>query len=277
MRHPEWIKVNLSGTHETKRVLRRYGVNTVCEEARCPNIGKCFRKNTATFMILGDRCTRRCGFCAVNSSRPLPPDPEEPLRVAEAAHALGLDYVVITSVTRDDLADGGASQFVRTIRELRNTIPDIRIEVLTPDFRGDLNALKAVVMERPDVFNHNVETVPRLYPEVRPGADYNRSLMLLEKVKEIDPELPTKSGIMVGLGETESEVLEVMRDLRDAGCELLTIGQYLQPKKENIPVVEYIRPEIFERYRDEGYRMGFKSVVSSPLARSSMDAREMIS
>ncbi len=275
MRHPEWIKVPLTGTHETKKILRHHGVSTVCEEARCPNQGICFSQGTATFMILGDRCTRNCSFCAVESSKPLPLDPSEPERVAEAASALGLKFVVITSVTRDDLPDGGAGQFARTIETVRRKITAIKIEVLTPDFKGDTKALRTVLDAGPDVFNHNVETVPRLYSKVRPMADYQTSVNVIKSAKSLCPEIRTKSGIMLGLGETESEVLEVMQDLRDADCDFLTIGQYLQPGRTNIPVVEYINPEVFEMYRVRGIEMGFRAVASSPLTRSSMYAADM--
>ncbi len=276
MKLPPWLKTkNTTGKHHTKQLLRKHGLSTVCEEARCPNWGHCFSKPTATFMILGDRCTRNCAFCSVTSSRPLPVDPTEPTRVAEAAKEMGLKYVVITSVTRDDLPDGGAEQFALTIKSVRELLPQARIEVLTPDFRGDLSALKRVLDAGPDVFNHNVETVPGLYPVVRPQADYNRSLFVLKKAKELSPRLPTKSGLMVGLGEKFDEVIEVMKDLRDAGCEILTIGQYLQPRKENLPVSEYIHPDVFERYREIGYQLGFSYVASAPLVRSSMNAEEM--
>ncbi|RJQ55788.1 MAG: lipoyl synthase [Nitrospiraceae bacterium] len=275
MRHPEWIKVKSAGAHATKKILRHHGVSTVCEEARCPNQGKCFSDSTATFMILGDRCTRNCSFCAVESSKPLPPDPREPERVAAAAAALGLKYAVITSVTRDDLPDGGAGQFAETIQAVRGKGPSIRIEVLTPDFKGDAESLKKVLDARPDVFNHNVETVPRLYPAVRSQADYRTSVNVLTNAKRLRPEIRTKSGLMLGLGESETEILSVMKDLRDAGCDFLTIGQYLRPGKTNIPVFEYVRPEVFEEYRIKGLEMGFAAVASSPLTRSSMDAGEM--
>jgi lipoic acid synthetase len=275
MRHPEWIKVRSTGTHGTKKILRHHGVSTVCEEARCPNQGKCFSKSIATFMILGNRCTRNCSFCAVEFSNPLPPDPYEPERVAEAALALGLKYVVITSVTRDDLPDGGALQFARTIRALKNKKNILKTEVLTPDFKGEAEALRTVLDVRPDVFNHNVETVPRLYPIVRPQADYTTSINVLKTAKKLYPDIRTKSGIMLGLGENGSEVLSVMKDLRNAGCDFLTIGQYLQPRRNNLPVVEYLTPAVFEQYRIKGLEMGFKAVASSPLTRSSMDAGEM--
>ncbi len=275
MRHPEWIKVKSTGTHNTKRILRHHGVSTVCEEARCPNQGKCFSESTATFMILGDRCTRNCSFCAVESSNPLPVDPSEPQNVAEAVSALGLEFVVITSVTRDDLPDGGAGQFAETIQAVRNKNKIIKIEVLTPDFKGDSNALKTVLDARPDVFNHNVETVPSLYNTVRPMADYETSLNVLRRAKALCPDLRSKSGIMLGLGETGPEVISVMKDIRDTGCDFLTIGQYLRPRRTNIPLTEYIRPEVFEEYRIKGLEMGFRAVASSPLTRSSMDAGKM--
>ena len=275
MRHPEWIKVKSTNTHETKKILRHHGVSTVCEEARCPNQGKCFSESTAAFMILGDRCTRNCLFCAVEFSKPLPPDPEEPERVAGVVMALGLKFVVITSVTRDDLPDGGAGQFAGTIQAIKSRNNAIKTEVLTPDFKGDPEALKTVLDAGPDVFNHNIETVSRLYSAVRPMADYAISINILNIAKKLYPAIKTKSGIMAGLGETEQEVLSVMHDLREAGCDFLTIGQYLQPRRTNIPVVEYIKPEVFEQYRVKGLEKGFKAVASSPLTRSSMDASAM--
>ena len=271
MRHPEWLKVQLSGTHQTKKILRHYRVSTVCEEAKCPNQGKCFSSGRATFMILGDRCTRNCSFCAVESNSPLPLDPDEPERIAEAVSALGLEFVVITSVTRDDLPDGGAGHFAKTIQALKQKDPEIKIEVLTPDFKGDLEALRTVLNASPDVFNHNIETVPGLYATVRPKADYPTSINILHSAKILYPHIKTKSGIMLGLGEKDAEVLSVLRDLRDAGSDFLTIGQYLRPRKQNIPIVEYIRPEVFEQYKIKALEMGFKAVVSSPLARSSMN------
>jgi lipoic acid synthetase len=275
MRHPEWIKVQCSGTHEAKKILRRYGTSTVCEEARCPNQGACFSKKTATFMILGNRCTRNCSFCAVKSDKPLPLDYDEPERVARASLALGLEYVVITSVTRDDLPDGGAGHFANTIKALKLKKERIQVEVLTPDFKGNVHALHTVLHAAPEVFNHNIETVPRLYSKVRPLADYSISLNVLHAAKSLDPRIKTKSGLMLGLGEKESEVLSVMRDLRKSRCDLLTIGQYLRPRKENIPVVEYIKPEVFDRYRKKGLEMDFKAVASSPLTRSSINAEEL--
>ena len=275
IRKPEWLKVRMSGMHGTKKVLRDHGVSTVCEEARCPNQGKCFSKDTATFMILGDRCTRNCAFCAVESSAPHAVDTDEPGKVAEAALALGLKFVVVTSVTRDDLADGGAGQFAETIHALREKIKGIKVEVLTPDFRGNMDSLNTVLDAGPDIFNHNLETIPRLYPEVRQMADYSISLNVLKSSKDFHSEIRTKSGIMLGLGEERPEVISVMEDLRGVDCDLLTIGQYLRPRRENLPVVEYIRPEVFEEYRTIGLNMGFKAVASSPLTRSSMNADEM--
>ena len=275
MRHPEWIKVQTTGTHGTRKILRDHGVSTVCEEARCPNQGKCFSHGTATFMILGDRCTRNCSFCAVDSRTPLPLDPDEPENVANATAELGLEFVVLTSVTRDDLPDGGARQFARTINALRNKKSTVKIEVLTPDFKGDSEALRVVLEAGPDVYNHNVETVPRLYNLVRPIADYKTSIGMLKSAKSFYPDIKTKSGIMLGLGEKQEEIIAVMQDLVDVNCDFLTIGQYLQPRRTNIPVVEYIRPEIFEWYRIQGLDMGFAAVASSPLTRSSMDAGKM--
>ncbi len=273
---PPWIKkARLTGNHSTKGLLRKYRLSTVCEEARCPNRGECFSRPTATFLILGDVCTRGCRFCSVDKGCPLPPEPQEPERVALAAKELGLRYVVVTSVTRDDLPDGGAEQFARTITALREHLPGAKVEVLTPDFGGSPEALRRVLEAGPDVFNHNVETVPRLYPVVRPQADYSRSLRVLEMAARMRPDMPVKSGLMVGLGETFQEVVQVMKDLRQAGCSILTIGQYLQPTKKNLPVVEYVRPEVFEQYRQRALEMGFSYVASGPMVRSSMNAEEM--
>lgn len=285
MRLPEWIRTkSFTGLHETKQILRSHGLSTVCEEARCPNIGMCFSKPTATFLIMGPYCTRHCSFCSVkpmpgHSANPSCNDEhalaDEHKRIAAAARRMKLKYVVITSVTRDDLPDGGASHFVNTVNEVRGSLPHAGIEILTPDFRGEPGPLKAVLGSCPDVFNHNVETVPRLYRLVRPQADYVRSLNVLRKAREIAPDIPRKSGLMVGLGETFDEVISVMRDLNKAGCNYLTIGQYLRPSKENLPVVEYITPDTFERYRLAALNMGFKAVASAPLARSSMNAEGM--
>ena len=276
MRKPEWIKIKKPmGLHNTKRILRSYGLSTVCEEARCPNIGECFSRPTATFMILGSKCTRNCGFCSVKSSIPEPLDPEEPRRVAMAAKEMGLRYVVITSVTRDDLSDGGAGHFAETVSCVRRYLPETKVEILTPDFKGNLNSLNTALNSRPDVFNHNVETVPRLYQAVRPLAGYRRSLYILEYVKKAAPEIYTKSGLMLGLGEGLDEVIDVLRELRSIGCDIITIGQYLRPSRFKLPVIEYIRPEIFEELRLKALSMGFKYVASAPFVRSSMNAEEM--
>lgn len=276
MRLPDWIRTkSFSGLHSAKHILRTHKLSTVCEEARCPNIGACFSKPTATFMILGSSCTRNCGFCSVESAVPQQPERDEPERVACAARDMGLRYVVITSVSRDDLPDGGARHFSETVKAVRTFLPGAGIEVLTPDFSGDKEALLTVLCSGPDVFNHNVETAPRLYPLVRPQADYERSLRMLKNAKEMAPHIATKSGLMVGLGETFQEVISIMEDLRSSECDYLTIGQYLRPSKRNIPVVEYVTPETFEIYREAGMAMGFKAVASAPLVRSSMNADEM--
>jgi lipoic acid synthetase len=277
LRLPEWIKTKRNGgvVRDTKRLLRNYGLSTVCEEARCPNAGACFSKPTVTFMILGSVCTRNCGFCSVKSSTPRPVDPHEPGRIAKAAREMGLRYVVITSVTRDDLDDGGAGQFAKTVRALKEHKPDTKVEVLTPDFKGNLRNVDTVLQSEPDVFNHNVETIPRLYPVVRPLADYKRSLNILAHSKNTAPRIFTKSGLMLGLGETFDEVLKVFYDLRNAGCDFLTVGQYLRPSKLNLPVIEYREPAIFERLRLTALSLGFKYVASAPLVRSSMSAEEM--
>jgi len=250
-------------------------LSTVCEEARCPNRGECFAKPTATFMILGRNCTRNCGFCSVSSLGPGAVDDKEPENIASAAKEMGLRYIVITSVTRDDLPDGGAAQFAKTIKAIREKMSSVKIEVLTPDFLGDRAALRTVLEAGPDVFNHNVETTARLYPAVRPSADYERSLSVLEHSKEIAPDIYTKSGFMLGLGETYDEAITILRDLRKVDCDFVTIGQYLRPTKENLPVVEYIRPEIFEDLRLKALDVGFKYAASGPLVRSSMNAEEM--
>jgi lipoyl synthase len=276
VRLPEWIRTRSPrNLHKTKRILRKYGLATVCEEARCPNIGQCFLKPTATFMIMGSKCTRNCGFCSVTSSTPGPLDHDEPEKVGMAAKEMGLRYVVVTSVTRDDLPDGGAGHFAETVNAVRRHVPDANVEVLTPDFGGDPSSINAVLRSRPDVFNHNVETVPRLYPEVRPLADYRRSLSLLAHVKKNTPEIQSKSGLMLGLGEKLYEVMNVLRDLRSTGCNFITIGQYLRPSRSNLPVIEYVRPEIFKKLRLAALSMGFQSAASAPLVRSSMNAEDM--
>ena len=250
-------------------------LHTVCEEARCPNLGECFSSGTATILILGRICTRNCGFCAVERGVPFSLDESEPDRVAQAISRMKLQYVVITSVTRDDLPDGGASIFARTIHAIRGVDRRIKTEVLIPDFKGDPSSLRTVLEESPDVLNHNVETVSRLYPQVRPQADYRRSLHLLKESKENYPHILTKSGSMLGLGERREEVLELLRDLREAGCDFLTIGQYLQPRPDRLPVVDYVLPETFEEIKKIAEEMGFKSVASGPLVRSSFHASQM--
>jgi len=276
-RLPEWIKVKApkrGAYEEMADFLKSLGLHTVCQSASCPNIGECFSRKTATFMILGDVCTRDCGFCGVRHGIPLPVDAGEPQRVAEAAAQMGLKYVVVTSVTRDDLADGGASQFAETIRRIKARIPDAKVEVLVPDFGGDELALEAVLEAEPFVLNHNVETAPRLYPIVRPQADYQRSLKLLETARRSKPSIYKKSGFMIGLGESEEEVKEVMRDLRRAGCDFVTIGQYLRPSKANLPVAEYVPPARFDEYKAVGEEMGFRYVASGPFVRSSYHAAD---
>lgn len=273
---PDWLKKKLNADRsklsEIKVMLRSLRLHTVCEEARCPNIGECFASRTATFMILGNICTRNCRFCAVSKGIPGSPDPKEPENISHAVHLLQLRHAVITSVTRDDLNDGGASQFVDVVRELRKNCPNTTIELLIPDLNGNWKALERIVREHPDVLNHNIETVPSLYANVRPGATYERSNGLLRRVKEIDSSIITKSGIMVGLGEGEDEVKSVIDDLIGAGSRMLTIGQYLQPSHKHLPVVEYITPEQFERYRIFALERGFSFVASGPLVRSSYHA-----
>lgn len=276
MDKPEWIKVEAPRSESYSRmrsILKRHGLNTVCSSARCPNMGECWEQGTATFMILGNMCTRRCKFCSVAKGIPMLPDKDEPKRLAEVVQDLGLKHVVITSVTRDDLADGGAFLFADVIRMLKKSLPMVMVEVLIPDFGGSNESLHVVIDERPDVLGHNMETVQRLYTQVRRGADYIRSLRLLSNAK--DAGLTTKSGFMVGLGETKEEVLELIADLRGVGCDILTIGQYLQPDKRSLPVIEYIPPEIFDRWRDFALELGFGRVASGPLIRSSYHAAEM--
>ncbi|MGC2424816.1 MAG: lipoyl synthase [Nitrospirota bacterium] len=268
-------KYNIGELAAVKAKLRELGLHTVCESAKCPNIGECFKKPTATFMILGEICTRRCGFCSVKKGVTEPPNPAEADNIAVAVGKLGLKHAVITSVTRDDLPDGGAGQFEAVIAVLKREFPDLVVEVLTPDFKGDEAALRKVMEAGPHIFNHNLETVPRLYMKVRPQAIYERSLKVLRAAKNLRPDVYVKSGIMAGLGETEDEVVSVMRDLRGAGCDLLTIGQYLRPSKENLHVEEYVLPEVFERYAEAGKRMGFLSVASAPFVRSSYNAEEV--
>jgi len=272
-RLPEWIrekKINLRELHEVKTLLREKSLHSVCESLACPNRSECFSRGTATFMILGDICTRACGFCNVTTGVPYTaPSITEPRDVAEAAKKMNLRHVVVTCVTRDDLPDGGAMQFAETIRELRIALPAAAVEVLTSDFKGNLDSVKTVVDARPDYFNHNVETVPRLYRHVRPGARFERSLTLLQHAKKCDPSIITKSGLMVGLGETTDEVVDVMKAMIDHGVEIMTIGQYLQPKREKLAVVEYVHPDVFDAYREIGESLGFRAVFSGPFVRSS--------
>lgn len=274
---PDWIRVKAGSPstrfYEIKDILRENKLVTVCEEASCPNIGECFGKGTATFMIMGDKCTRRCPFCDVGHGRPDPLDPNEPATLAKTIAAMRLSYVVITSVDRDDLRDGGAGHFAECIREVRALAPKTRIEILTPDFRGRMEkALEALKVAPPDVMNHNLETVPRLYKEARPGADYEFSLSLLRRFKEVHPEVPTKSGLMVGLGETDEEILQVMRDLRAHGATMLTIGQYLMPSGDHLPVRRYVHPDTFKMFEDEAYKMGFAHAAVGAMVRSSYHA-----
>ncbi len=281
---PEWLKVRLNTTgeyEEVRRMMRRLSLVTVCEEARCPNIHECWaRERTATFMLMGDICTRHCGFCAVGKGRPGSLDPEEPERVAEAAAELGLSHAVVTSVNRDDLPDGGAAHFAATIRAIRRRLPSSTVEVLIPDFCGNWEALDTVLAERPEILNHNTETVPRLYRRVRPEAKYERSLELLARAdawrRSTGANIKTKSGLMAGLGETMEEILQTLRDLRKAGCDIATIGQYLQPHERRLPVERYYRPEEFERLRIEAEAIGFLHVESGPLVRSSYHARRAL-
>ena len=276
LKKPAWIRARFPGTPEVarlKKILRGHGLNTVCEEASCPNLGECFGNGTATFMILGDVCTRRCPFCDVAHGRPQPVDTGEAIRLAETVREMGLQYVVVTSVDRDDLRDGGAQHFADCIGALRAACPELEIEILTPDFRTRVDkALDLLAAQLPDVFNHNLETVPRLYKRVRPGADYQHSLNLLKDFKKRFQNVPTKSGLMLGLGEEISEVEAVMQDLRDHGVSLLTLGQYLQPTRHHLPVERYVDPQEFEMLAKNGYEMGFSHVASAPMVRSSYHA-----
>ncbi|MCU7906223.1 MAG: lipoyl synthase [Candidatus Thiodiazotropha sp. (ex Epidulcina cf. delphinae)] len=276
LRKPKWIRAKAPLGREVsriRRILRDKGLSSVCEEAACPNLGECFHQGTATFMIMGDICTRRCPFCDVAHGKPQPLDPQEPLQLAQAIAAMALNYVVITSVDRDDIRDGGGDHFVRCISAIRGQMPQIKIEILVPDFRGRVErALAAFSDNPPDVFNHNLETVPRLYRQARPGADYQGSLELLQRFKAQQPDVPTKSGLMLGLGETGEEVLSVMWDLRSHGCEMLTLGQYLQPSHEHLPVERFATPDEFKRLGDIAEEMGFTSVASGPMVRSSYHA-----
>jgi lipoyl synthase len=274
---PPWLKRRIpsGATYQgIRELLQKTHLHTVCQEACCPNLGECFSQGTATFLILGDRCTRNCSFCAVAHGPTKPLDPGEPERVAQAVHVMKLRYAVVTSVTRDDLPDGGASVFAETIRRIRDKMPETRVEVLVPDFQGNLLSLKTVLEARPDVLNHNVETVPRLYASVRSGAVYQRSIDLLKNAHQMDPSIPTKSGLMLGLGERPEEIQQVLNDLLDAGCRILTLGQYLQPSAEHLLVERFVSPEEFEEWRKKAIGMGFREVASGPFVRSSYHAHE---
>ena len=277
LKKPEWMRIKLSANTDNithiKNTMRKHGLHSVCEEASCPNLAECFNHGTATFMILGDICTRRCPFCDVAHGRPLPPDREEPSKLAQTIQEMKLRYVVITSVDRDDLKDGGASHFASCIQEIRLLSPNIKVETLTPDFRGCIDEAVAVLSENPpDVFNHNLENIPRLYKKIRPGASYEGSLKLLEAFKHHHPEIPTKSGLMVGLGETNEELIQVLKDLRSHGVTMLTLGQYLQPSKYHLPVERYVSPQEFEELKQTALAMGFTHAACGPFVRSSYHA-----
>ena len=278
LRKPDWLKRNLptGPTYEkVRKLLSKSGLHTVCQEAKCPNMWECFSQHTSTFLIMGPNCTRNCRFCAVEHGHLWPPDPEEPVRVAEAAREMKLKYVVITSVTRDDLPDGGAGHFAETVRQVKNRIPDALVEILIPDFLGDMNALNTVMESSPDVLNHNIETVSRLYPSVRPEADYRRSLAVLRQAKQLKASGFTKSGLMLGIGELPGEVEATLKDLVEAGCNILTIGQYLQPSKKHIEVDRFVPPEEFDNWRNTALETGFSEVASGPFVRSSYHAKEL--
>lgn len=277
---PPWLTRRLPSGPEYEKIrglMNQGRLHTVCQEAKCPNIWECFSSRTATFLILGDRCTRNCRFCAVAHLPVEPPDAGEPERVAEAVAKMGLGYVVVTSVTRDDLPDGGAGHFAATIRAIRRRVPRAGIEVLIPDFQGNAAALRSVLDARPHVLNHNIETVPRLYAEVRPGAVYSRSLALLGQARRHDASVATKSGLMLGLGETDTEIRQTLRDLLDVGCRLLTLGQYLQPSRDHLPVARYVPPAEFDQWKQSALQMGFNEVASGPFVRSSYHAQELFS
>ena len=279
LKKPEWLRIRMQGgenLNHVQKTLDKFGLTTVCDEANCPNRMECFSKRTATFMILGSVCTRSCTFCNIATGAGQEIDKLEPGHIADAVKALGLKYVVVTSVTRDDLPDGGAFHFANVIREIKKTSPTAAIEVLIPDFKGNRNALKTVIEAKPIIINHNIETVPGLYSEVRPQANYAQSLKLLKRVKETTDKIYTKSGMMVGLGETQKEVLQSLKDLRDSNCDFLTIGQYLAPSKNHHPVIEYVHPDIFDMYKKAAMDMGFKDAACGPLVRSSYKAHEML-
>ena len=275
---PKWLKRRLPsgpGYEKVRGMISGDRLHTVCQEAKCPNMWECFSQKTATFLILGSRCTRNCRFCSVQPGPLEPPDPGEPARVADVAQQMDLKYVVVTSVTRDDVPDGGAAMFAQTIKEIRNRTTEACVEVLIPDFQGDRDALITVLKARPDVLNHNIETVPRLYPRVRPQAEYQRSLNILQWTHEYDSKLPTKSGLMLGLGEEPEEVESTLKDLQAANCRILTLGQYLQPTKDHLPVERFISPEEFDDWRKKAIKIGFTEVASGPFVRSSYHAKEL--
>ncbi len=277
-RLPYWIRnksVIIPTSHKVKEILRKYKLHSVCEEAKCPNRGECFSSGTATFLIMGDICTRNCTFCAIKKGNPMPLDEKEPENLKKAVSELNLKYVVLTSVTRDDLEDGGANHYEKCIKAIKSLDREIFVEVLTPDFKGSRISIEKVINSGIDVFNHNVETVPSLYKKVRPLANYTTSLKVLEMAKEIDTELPVKSGIMVGLGETMEEIKETLKDIKSTGCDLLTVGQYLQPRFLNLPVTRYLKPEEFDEIKEFALSIGFKGVFSGPLVRSSYFAHKM--
>ncbi len=272
---PDWLKIKIQGgqvSEEVKGILKRLSLNTVCKEANCPNQMECFSRHTATFMILGRVCTRNCTFCNVTKGEPQAVDAFEPMNVAIAVGELKLRHAVITSVTRDDLEDGGAAHFAEVVKAIRSESPATTIELLIPDFKGDMNALSVVAAANPDIINHNIETVRSLYPKIRPAAVYSRSLELLSQVKSFNGKIVTKSGMMLGLGETEAEVVGAMKDLRQVSCDILTLGQYLAPSKAHHPVIDYVHPDLFKKYREIGMEMGFVSIASAPLVRSSYHA-----
>lgn len=278
IKKPPWLRRRLpTGPvfEQVNTLIQKKGLHTVCTEAKCPNQFECFSKKTATFLIMGNRCTRDCGFCHVKSGPAGPPDPLEPVRVAESARLMNLKYVVITSVTRDDLPDGGAAIFAETIKQVARAIPGVGIEVLIPDFQGEETALKTVVEAAPDVINHNIETVCRLYPKVRPQAVYERSLQLLRRVGSYEPGISTKSGLMLGLGETRAGIIKTLQDLRNTGCQMLTLGQYLQPSARHLPVVRFVPPQEFDDYREIALELGFVGVASGPMVRSSYHAKHL--
>ena len=278
MRKPAWLRQKLpvgAAYEHVRAMLKENRLHTVCQEAKCPNMWQCFSRHTSTFLIMGSRCTRNCRFCSVEHGPPVPPDPEEPARVAEAVKNMGLEYAVITSVTRDDLPDGGAQFFAQTVHEIHNALPDAQAEVLIPDFQGNANALHMVMNSGVAVLNHNLETVPRLYPSVRPDAIYRRSLDLLSRAKKYNAAIATKSGLMLGMGETSDEIRLTLEDLRDSGCDLLTLGQYLQPSANHLPVERFVHPDEFESWRQTALEMGFAAVASGPFVRSSYKAKEL--